>query len=130
MTCIIDTKSKRHLPATLAAGLAISAFLVLGAVVAPANAAEQHPGHAGGHGGGHGGGGHGGGRGAVHGHGGGGGRGGGGYGGGGGGYYAPPPVVYGSPYGGDYYGDPYYAPPVIYGPGIGIALPGIGISIF
>jgi hypothetical protein len=46
-----------------------------------------------------------------------------------GGYYASPPVVYGSPYGGGYYGSPYYAPPVVYGPGIGIALPGVNIGI-
>ena len=105
MTCIIDTKSKRHLSAKLAARLAISAFLVLGTFVASASAAE-HGG--GGHGGGgHGGGGHGGG-GHGGGHGGGGHRGGGG---GGGYYYRAPPVVYGSPY--------YYPPPVIY-PGIGI----------
>jgi hypothetical protein len=53
-----------------------------------------------------------------------------------GGYYRAPPVVYGSPYGGGYYGSPYYggspyyyAPPVVYGPGIGISLPFIGIGI-
>ena len=42
----------------------------------------------------------------------------------GGGYYAPPPVVYGSPcaYGG-------CAPPVVYGPGIGIVLPNVIIGI-
>ena len=51
MTCIIDTKSRRHLSAKLAAGLAISAFLVLGTFVASASAAEHG-------GGGHGGGGH------------------------------------------------------------------------
>ena len=47
MTCIIDTKSKRHLSANLAAGLAISAFLVLGTFVAAASAA-QHGGGGGG----------------------------------------------------------------------------------
>jgi len=116
MTYIINTKSKRHLPATLAAGLAISAFVVLGTFVAPAGAAEQHrggghAGHAANRGGGHAvyhGGGH---RGGY----------GGGYSGWGGGYYGAPPVVYGAPY--------YDPPPVVYGPGIGIALPGIGISI-
>ena len=36
-----------------------------------------------------------------------------------------PPIVYGDP---GYY-RPYYAPPVVYGPGIGIVLPGIGINI-
>jgi hypothetical protein len=53
-----------------------------------------------------------------------------------GGYYRAPPVVYGSPYGGAYYGSPYYggspyyyAPPLVYGPGIGISLPFIGINI-
>ena len=53
-----------------------------------------------------------------------------------GGYYRAPPVVYGSPYGGAYYGSPYYngspyyyPPPVIYGPGIGISLPFVGINI-
>src|SRR5579862_7704239 len=30
-----------------------------------------------------------------------------------GGYYRAPPVVYGSPYGGAYYGSPYYYPPVV-----------------
>jgi hypothetical protein len=38
MTRIIDSESKRRLPAQLAAGLAISALLVLGAFVAPAGA--------------------------------------------------------------------------------------------
>ena len=112
MTRIIDNRSKRHLPAKLVAGLAISAVLVLGTFVASASA-EEH-------------------RGGQEHRGGGGGRG--GYG-GGGGYYVAPPVVYGSPYGGSYYGSPYYAPydyppPVIYGPGIGVALPGIGITIY
>jgi hypothetical protein len=53
-----------------------------------------------------------------------------------GGYYQAPPVVYGSPYGGAYYGSPYYngspyyyAPPVVYGPGIGVSLPGVNIGI-
>jgi len=53
-----------------------------------------------------------------------------------GGYYRAPPVVYGSRYGGAYYGSPYYggspyyyAPPVVYGPGIGISLPFVGIGI-
>jgi hypothetical protein len=105
MTCVTDTKSKRRLSAKLAAGLAISAFLVLGTFVASASAAEHggggHPsGYRGGHGGGHG-------------------R---GYGGGGGRYYyRAPPVVYGSPY--------YYPPPVIY-PGIGITLPGVSIGVW
>lgn len=46
-----------------------------------------------------------------------------------GGYYRAPPVVYGSPYGGAYYGSPFYSPPVVYAPGIGISLPGINIGI-
>jgi hypothetical protein len=41
-----------------------------------------------------------------------------------GGYYRSPPVVYGSPY---RYG--YYPPPVVYGPGIGVNLPGVSIGI-
>jgi hypothetical protein len=100
MTCT-QTKSKRHLPAKLSAGLAIAAFFALGTFVASANAA--HYGH-GGHGGGYHGGYHG------------------GY---SGGYYAAPPVVYGSPYD----DGPYYPPPVVYGPSIGIGLPGVNIGI-
>jgi hypothetical protein len=41
-----------------------------------------------------------------------------------GGYWGAPPVVYGSPYA---YG--YYPPPVAYGPGIGVNLPGVSIGI-
>jgi hypothetical protein len=111
MIWMIDANSKGHLPMKIAAGLAVSAVLLLGTVAAPAEAAGSHGG------GGHGGGGHGGG---------GRGHGGGGYRGGGGGwnrgYYAPP-VVYGSPYGSPYYGygSPYYyPPPVVYGPGMGL----------
>ena len=99
MTCTIDTKSKYRLSAKLAAGLALSAFLVLGTFVAPASARDDHRGgdrHGGDHR-------------DYRGH----GR--------GGGYYAPPPVVYGSPY--------YSPPPVVYGPAIGINLPGISIGI-
>lgn len=112
MTCIIETKSKRHVMTRLAAGLAISAILVLVSFVAPASAAEQRGGGGGGHaGGGHAGGGHGG-----------GGRGGGyrgGYRGGyGGGYYVAPPVIYGSPYVGSYCNG--YSPPLVYGPCIGL----------
>ncbi len=43
-----------------------------------------------------------------------------------GGYYRAPPVVYEGRYN-DGYG--YYPPPVVYGPGIGITLPGINIGI-
>jgi hypothetical protein len=102
MTCIIDTGSKRHLSAKVAAGLALAAVLVAGTLVASANAQPRHEEYRGG-----------------------GNRGwnqnGGGRGWGGGGYYAPPPVVYGGP--------AYYPPPVIYGPSIGIALPGVAIGI-
>jgi hypothetical protein len=38
-----------------------------------------------------------------------------------GGYYPAPPVIYGRP--------AYYPPPVVYGPAVGIILPGIGIGI-
>ena len=41
-----------------------------------------------------------------------------------GGYWGAPPVVYGSPYS---YG--YYPPPTVYGPGIGINLPGVSIGV-
>ena len=106
MTCSIDIISRRRLPAKLAAGLALSAFLVLGTFAVPAYAAER-----GGHGG-HGGGDH---RGGDH-------RGyRGGHPGWNGGYYPAPPVVYGSPY--------YYPPPVVYGPSVGIVLPGLSIGI-
>jgi hypothetical protein len=43
----------------------------------------------------------------------------------GGGYYNAPPIIYDSPCG--YYGN--CAPPVIYGPGVGIMLPGIMLNI-
>jgi hypothetical protein len=102
MTWIIDTKSKRRLSAKLAAGLVISAILALGTFAGSASAQWR-----------------GGNRGGYH-H-------------WNGGYYPAPPVVYGSRYGSSYYGyddDPYqYPPPVVYGPGIGINLPGIGIRI-
>ena len=99
MSGTIDSKWKRRLPAKLAAGLALSACLVLGTLVASASAAEHRDDHR---------------RGAYH---------GGGY---GGAYYAPPPVVYGSPYYGSPY---YAPPPVVYGPAIGVSLPGISIGI-
>ncbi|HZK92229.1 MAG TPA: hypothetical protein VFC56_18980 [Stellaceae bacterium] len=41
-----------------------------------------------------------------------------------GGYWGAPPVVYGNPY---RYG--YYPPAAVYGPGIGINLPGVSIGI-
>jgi hypothetical protein len=52
-------------------------------------------------------------------------RGGRGYGGWNGGVYVAPPIVYGSPY-----YSPYYAPPpVVYAPGVGIAVPGVSVNI-
>lgn len=41
-----------------------------------------------------------------------------------GGYYRAPPVIYGNPYG---YG--YPPPPLVYGPDVGIYLPGVSIGI-
>ncbi len=106
MRSIIVIKAERHQPATLAAGLVISALLVLGTFVASASAAEHRGGNQG--------------RWDYP----------GGYRGDhapprwGGGYYLPPPVVYPPPpavYGSPYYGSPfYYPPPIVYGPGIGI----------
>jgi hypothetical protein len=74
MTYITETNSRPHLSTRLAAGLAISALLLLGTSLAPAGAGDRRDDHRGGdrHGDWHGG--------------------------GGGGYYAPPPVVYGAPY--------------------------------
>jgi hypothetical protein len=41
-----------------------------------------------------------------------------------GGYWGAPPPVYG------YYGTyGYYPPPVVYGPGVGISLPGVSVGI-
>ena len=97
MTGIIDTRSKRHLSARLAGGLAIAALLAVGTFAASANAEGwEHHGN------------------RHHWN---------------NGYYAAPPVVYGSPYGYSYYGQPYYPPPVVYAPGIGIGLPGINVNI-
>jgi len=111
MTRTSAIKSKRYLSAKLAAGLAISAFLVLGNFVASANAQEHRddqrsgdgPGDRGhrdrephdrGHGDRY----------------------------WDGDYYRAPPVVYSTPY--------YYPPPpVVYGPAIGVYLPGINIEI-
>jgi hypothetical protein len=99
MTHIVDITSKRRPSARLAAGIAISALLALGAFAAPARAdwddnhrGERHHNWNGG-------------------------------------YYHAPPVVYGSPYGSGYYGSPYYYPPVVYGPNVGISLPGVSIGI-
>jgi hypothetical protein len=104
MTHIIDTNSKRRLSARLAAGLAISALLLLGGFAGSAGAEERdRDGDRGGHNWRD----HDGDRGGYNWN---------------GGYYRSPPVVYGSPYGGGYYGSQYYAPPVVYGPGIGIII--------
>lgn len=108
MTCIMDIKSKRHLSAHFAAGLTMSVFLVLGTFVASASA-EAHPGD---HRDVHRGGDH---RGVAS---------------------ASTGEHHGDHRGGDYRGDRghaggdgayYRAPPVVYGPGIGINLPGISI---
>jgi hypothetical protein len=95
MTCITDTNSKRYLSTRLAAGLAISALLLLGTSLASASADDRRDDHRGGdrHGDWHGGG-----------------RG-----------YGPPPVVYGAPY----YAPPpvVYGPAVgVYLPGINIGI--------
>ena len=97
MTWIIETESKRHLPARLAAGLARAAFLVLGTFVASASAQPHRDDHRGGD------------------------HRGGGPGWGGGGYYAAPPVVYGGPV---YYPPPVvYGPTVgIVLPGVAIGI--------
>jgi hypothetical protein len=100
MTYIINRTSKRRLSVKLVAGVVVSAVLALGAYAAPANADEWHGHHRGEHGSWN------------------------------GGYYQAPPVVYGSPYGGSYYGyAPSYYPPAVYSPGIGINLPGLNIGI-
>lgn len=99
MTQIDDPTSKRRPSARLAAGIAISALLALGAFAAPASA-DWNDNHRGEH---------------HHNW--------------NGGYYHSPPVVYGSPYGSSYYGSSYYYPPVVYGPGVGISLPGVNIGI-
>jgi hypothetical protein len=99
MTWIIDTKSKLRLSPKLVAGLVIFAMFALGTFAESASAQGRRGYY----------------RGYQH-H-------------WNGGYYVAPPVVYGSPYGPSYYGSPYYPPPVVYGPGVGIYLPGISIGI-
>jgi hypothetical protein len=99
MTWIIDTKSKRRRSAKLAAGFGICTMLALGTLALPANADWD-------------------GNYREHHH------------NWNGGYYRAPPVVYGSQYHSSYYGSPYYYyPPVVYGPSIGIGLPGVNIGI-
>ena len=100
MTWINDTKSKSRLSAKFAAGLAISAALVLGTIAAPAHAGwdgdrDNHRGHD---------------RQSWN-----------------GGHYRAPPVVYNRYYGGGY---GYYPPPVVYSPNIGIIVPGISVGIW
>ena len=98
MTCISGINSKRTLPAKLAAGLALSAFLVLGSFVASADAQPRRDEHRDDRG-----------------------RGGGGWA-HGGGYYVAPPVVYGAPYA---YAPPpvVYGPAVgVFLPGVTIAI--------
>jgi len=97
MTWTNGTKPKRRFSAKLAAGLALSAMLSLGTFAVPAYADGDGDGdnnH------------------REHRH------------NWNGGYYAAPPVVYGSPYGQSYYGDPYYyyPPPVVYGPSVGFSI--------
>jgi hypothetical protein len=101
MTCIFDTSPKRRLSAKLAAGIAFSTLLVLGTFVATASAQPHRDDHRGGD--------HRDDRGRGD-------R-------GGGGYYPAPPVVYAAPYPAPYY------PPVVYGPAVGIYMPGIAIGI-
>ena len=105
MTRTIDTKSKRRLSAKLAAGLAISAVLLLG-FVGSADAGGNNNDHHWnnnnynynrGYGWSN--------------------------------YYVAPPVIYGTPYYAPQYAPSYYPPPVVYGPGIGINLPGVNIGI-
>jgi hypothetical protein len=101
VTCIINTTSRLHSSVKLMAGAAVAAVLALGAYAAPANADEWHGHH---HRGEH--------RSWN------------------GGYYQAPPVVYGSTYGGSYYGyAPNYYPPAVYSPGFGVGLPGLNIGI-
>jgi hypothetical protein len=94
MTWMIETKPKRRFSAKLVAGLALSAMLAIGTFAVPAYADGDGDG-------GH--------RQNRHNW--------------NGGYYEAPPVVYGSPYGGGYYGysEPYYPPPVVYGPSVGFS---------
>ena len=100
MTSLNDTKSKVRLSVKLAAGLAISAALVLGTLAAaPAHAGwGDNNNHRGNHR-----------QGWNRGH------------------YRAPPVVYGAYYGGGY---GYYPPPVVYGPNIGVSVPGISVGIW
>jgi hypothetical protein len=103
MTCIIATTPNRSISAKLAAGAFLAALFAVGTFAAPANA--DWDGYQ---------------KGYNHNW--------------NGGYYRAPPIVYGSSYGSSYYGSPYYGslynyPPVVYGPGIGIGLPGFSIGI-
>ena len=104
MTCVIETKSKRHLPAMLAAGLAMSALLTLGTFIASASADEfqtdihswdRNDDLANSRWGG------------ID-------------------YVAPPPVAYRAPFTGT---ESNYPLPVFYGAGFGISLPGVNVGI-
>jgi len=101
MTLITDTKSKRRLSAKLVIGLVITATFAAGIFSGPASAQRGRRAVV---------------RGYQHQW--------------NGAYYRAPPVVYGSPYGPSYYGEPYYPPPLVLGPGIGIRLPGLSIGIY
>lgn len=94
MTRIIDTKPKRYSLATLPAGFAIAAMVIIGILAVPANAQSDHS------------------RREYH------------HNWSGGYYRAPPVVygsTFGSSYHG-YYGTPYnYPPPVIYYPPVGFS---------
>jgi len=104
MTRIIETSVRRHLPARLAAGLAISALLLLGPLAASARADDHNNDHRGSWD-------HNNDRNNNY---------------WGGSYYVAPPVYYGP----RYYSQPsYYPPPAVYAPGIGIQLPGVSIGI-
>jgi hypothetical protein len=103
MTCI-DITAKRRRSATLAAGIALSALLVLGAGIGTARADDRDRDHRGWE------------RQENHAH-----RGHwtGGY------YRAPPVVYYHEPAPTYYYRQP---PPVYYGSGIGVTLPGVNLN--
>ena len=99
MSSTNDTKSMRRRSAKVAAGVAISAMLALGAFIAPAQAqwtdsyGYYHSGYRHYYTGG---------------------------------YYRAPPVAYSGYYGNGY---GYYAPPVVYGPGISLSLPFVSLGI-
>ena len=99
MTRYIATGAKRRLWAPLMAGFAVAGLLLLGAGIGSARADDRHEREFYRHQ-------------ERHGH-------------WDGGYYRAPPVVYGRAYA----APGYYPPPVVYGPGIGLSLPGINVNI-